>query len=532
MSSSIQNKVQELPSHYADRLGILYAAKVSQEHKKQKGQFFTHLEIASYMASLSDFKGHSIRILDPGCGLAVLSCALIEFLVDSNRDLKKVELVAFETDQELIPIAKHVLNYLQKWGVNQAVKIETTLFEEDFILYNSDYLKESENLFPTTIAPFDIVISNPPYFKLSINDKRSIAAKIVVNGHPNIYAIFMALSAKMLKDNGELMFITPRSYAAGGYFKVFRGFFFSLIQLEKAHLFVSRKDTFNRDKVLQETVIIKGVKQKKPLIHGSVIISSSTGIKDLSTPQIREFPRKDIIDFQTGEKILYLPISNYEKEILEIFRSWQGNLAKYNIKISTGPVVAFRANDFIEEETKSVTEGHENLYSLFAPLFWMHNVKQMTLEWPVAKKNKGQYIQVTEKSKSLLILNKNYVFLRRFSSKDDKNRLIAAPYFCNSIMSDYIGVENKVNYIYRVNGQLERSEIVGLCALLNSSLFDSYFRIFNGNVNVSATELREMPLPPISTIKEIGNTIILSNNFSVENTNRIVKGYFEPVFST
>jgi adenine-specific DNA-methyltransferase len=132
---------------------------------------------------------------------------------------------------------------------------------------------------------------------------------------------------------------------------------------------------------------------------------------------------------------------------------------------------------------------------------------------------------------SLLIPNKNYILLRRFSSKDDKNRLIAAPYFSNYIHSDFIGVENKVNYIYRPKGHLERNEVVGLCALLNSSLFDSYFRIFNGNVNVSATELKEMSLPPLETIQEIGDTIILSNNFSVESTNRIVNEYYEPVYS-
>ena len=91
-------------------------------------------------------------------------------------------------------------------------------------------------------------------------------------------------------------------------------------------------------------------------------------------------------------------------------------------------------------------------------------------------------------------------------------------------------MENKVNYIYRPKGHLDRSEIVGLCALLNSNLFDSFFRIFNGNVNVSATELREMPFPPIQTIKEIGNIIILSNDFSVKNINTIVSEQFE--FST
>lgn len=151
----------------------------------------------------------------------------------------------------------------------------------------------------------------------------------------------------------------------------------------------------------------------------------------------------------------------------------------------------------------------------------------MILEWPLPKPEKGQYVRIENESKSILIPNKNYILLRRFSSKDDKSRLIATPYFCNFIKSEYIGVENKVNYIYRPKGHLDRSEIVGLCALLNSTLFDSFFRIFNGNVNVSATELREIPLPELETIKEIGNIIILSNDFSVENINKIVIEQFE-----
>jgi len=56
-----------------------------------------------------------------------------------------------------------------------------------------------------------------------------------------------------------------------------------------------------------------------------------------------------------------------------------------------------------------------------------------------------------------------------------------------------------------------------LAAVLNSKLFDNYFRIFNGNVNVSATELREMPLPPLELIKQIGDQLILNNtDFSQE----------------
>jgi adenine-specific DNA-methyltransferase len=332
----------------------------------------------------------------------------------------------------------------------------------------------------------------------------------------------MALAAKLLKENGEIIFITPRSYAAGGYFKIFREYFFKRIDLDKVHLFVSRKDTFNRDNVLQETVIIKGTKRSKP--ESQVIVSSSGGLKDLQNPLMKIFPKNDIIDLSSGEKILYLPTTDYDESIMEIFKGWAGNLSKYNIKISTGPVVAFRALDHIREQ-------FENGSVFLAPLFWLHNVRQMKLEWPVHKSKNGQYINIEEKSQTLLVPNKNYILLRRFSSKDDKNRLIAAPFFSNFVKSDFIGIENKVNYIYRPKGHLARNEVIGLCALLNSRVFDAYFRIFNGNVNVSATELREMSLPPLEIIKQIGDTIILSDDFSVENTNKIVNTYFETIYT-
>jgi adenine-specific DNA-methyltransferase len=126
-----------------------------------------------------------------------------------------------------------------------------------------------------------------------------------------------------------------------------------------------------------------------------------------------------------------------------------------------------------------------------------------------------------------MIPNKNYIFLRRFSSKDDVSRLIATPYFADTVEADMIGIENHLNYIYRPNAHLDRNEILGVAALLNSNLFNTYFRTFNGNVNVSATELREMPLPPLETIKQIGNAVILKNDFSQPVVDEVIEQFFE-----
>jgi len=505
---------KELPSEYADRLGVYYTKQVTQKHKKDNGQFFTPTPIAHLMASFCDLTNNSLRILDPGCGTAVLTCALIERLTEQNPNIEFIDLVAYETDPELISFSQKTLSYLKKWLQLKGVSFQYLLHIHDFILDNAEALQNTSQ----NQDNFDIIISNPPYFKLAKDDEKTIAAKELVSGQPNIYSIFMGIASKLLNENGELIFITPRSFASGNYFKAFRELFFNTVQIDKIHLFNSRKDTFNRDSVLQETVIVKAIKSDiNP--NKQVTVSSSVGIKDIYEPTIKYFPSSELIDLNSKEKILHLPTSDKEESILDLVTSWDNNLINYDIHISTGPVVSFRSWDFIQN-------NYENGTVFLAPLFWLHNVNKMSLEWPITSNNKGQFIKIEPASKSLLIPNKNYILLRRFSTKEDKSRLIAAPYFCNYAKSNFIGVENKVNYIYRKKGHLERSEVAGLCALLNSELFDIYFQIFNGNVNVSATELREMRFPPINDIKEIGNKIILSNDYSMNNVNHIVNEYF------
>ncbi len=502
----------EMPSHFADRLGLIYAKLVSSKQKKEQGQFFTPLPIANLMASYSSKVKSSFRILDPGCGTGVLSCCLLESIALSKNLITEIRLTAYETDTVLVPVIIQVFEYLKAWLTARTINFSYEIKTIDFVLDNAKVLSDDNEY------KFDIIISNPPYFKLAKDDQRVLATSELVCGQTNIYSLFMGIAAEMLKKEGELIFITPRSFASGNYFKAFREQFFNSVQIQKIHLFNSRKDTFSRDSVLQETVILHAVKSNISPTE-KVTVSSSIGINDISNPKIKLYPSSELIDLKSREKILHLPTNDKEEQVLSLASSWSNNLIDFDIHISTGPVVSFRSWDYIQD-------FYSNGIVFLAPLFWLHNVNKMSLEWPLVIKNKGQYIKIEKDTLSRLIPNKNYILLRRFSTKDDKSRLIAAPYFCNYYKANYIGVENKVNYIYRKNGHLDRSEIAGLSALLNSSLFDTYFQIFNGNVNVSATELREMRFPSLDIIKNIGNRIILSNDFSMQNVNQIVNKIF------
>lgn len=502
----------ERPSEYADRLGIEYTSKVTSNHKKELGQYFTPLPVADFMAAFYKSSKEKLRILDPGCGIGILSISLIENIVDNNKRIKTIELVAFETDINVLPIAEECLIYLSSWLKVKGIEFTYFLCKNDFILHNSNVLNNQIN--PN--ESYDVVIANPPYFKLPKNDERAIAAKSVIYGQSNIYSIFLLIAAKLLSEKGQLIFITPRSFCSGSYFRLFRELFLSIVDLNKIHLFKSRKDAFKRDNVLQENIIIVANKKNISKISTSknssakkntVIISYSNGMEDLNKNSFKEYPINELINLKSYQKIIHLPSSDTDEQIIKIFKKWKGSLSSYDLEISTGRVVDFRSEEFITS-TKSKSS---------VPLIWLHNVESMKLSWPLNKGYKGklkeQYIINNKLSLSRLVPNKNYVLLRRFSAKDDNRRLIAAPYFRNSNPNlPMLGIENHLNYIYHKSFELEEKEAIGISALLNSRLFDIYFRTFNGNINVSATELRDFPLPDFNLIKILGQKIIEKTN--------------------
>jgi len=491
-----------LPSRYADYLGVQYSSIVSKEHKKEKGQFFTPTEISDFMGKIATKpKTSEISILDPGCGTAILTCSLIENII--NKSTTSIELVAYETDYNLFSYTEKTLQHLKKWLNNKNIEFTYKLFASDFIL---DMGKSIEKIDET----FDYIISNPPYFKLPKDDERVLQLTKLVNVQPNIYSLFMVVAVNLLKENGELIFITPRSFASGQYFNSFRDYFFNKINLKLIHLFKTRSKTFDRDKVLQELLIIKASKPK----NTKIIISTSEGLSDIETSITKSLKISEIINLKSKDKTLFLPTSKKEIEIISLFKSWKNRLIDFDIQISTGRVVSFRNKNHL-------FDIYQNTTIFLAPLYWLQNVTKMQINWPLFDIKKSQYINITKETKSILLPNKNYIFLRRFSTKDDKSRLICSPYFSIENKTKFIGVENKLNYIYRLNGELGKEEIMGISTLLNSDIYDTFFRTFNGNVNVSATEIRLMTFPPLETIHKIGSEIIESNDYSQDNINQI-----------
>jgi adenine-specific DNA-methyltransferase len=466
------------------------------------------------MASLASIRRSSrLEILDPGIGSGILGIALIERIIEDFKSVEHIHLVGYEIDSGLRGISQESLEQLKIWADTKNVAFTYEIRFKDFILDKAFVLDDGPSLFSSLHTDledelFDIVISNPPYFKISKDDPRARAAEKVVCGQPNIYALFMAISAKLLRQNGEIIFITPRSYASGPYFKSFREFFFAEVTPVQFHLFNSRTEAFDRDAILQENLILHAKRASESGSDTEVTISSSHGSRDLANPKVRKLPLERVIDTSSLNKVLFLPTTREDDRILEIVDSWPGSLHRYEMEISTGKVVPFRATEFLSEQG-DIRNGE-------APLIWMNSIRNSSVVWPFERRSKPQYIRITEETRPLLNLNGNYVLLRRFSAKEEARRLNSSPYLREQLHCEYVAFENHVNYVHRPHGKMMRFEAIGISAVLNSVFLDTYFRVSNGNTQVSATEIRDMPLPKLQEIRKIGELLDSGKQVNVD----------------
>jgi adenine-specific DNA-methyltransferase len=450
--------------------------------------------VADFMAAMPQNCGASLRILDPAAGAGILLCAVVERLAQLETPPRRIELVAYELDPDFAEPLEAVLDYLRAWAAQFQVVVEITIHRKDFILAEANALAGGNG------NRFDIVMANPPYFKIAKEDPRAIAARSVVHGQPNIYGLFMAVGAALLRQGGELVFITPRSFASGPYFRRFRERFFDMVRPYRAHVFASRRMAFSRDDILQESVILHATKDNgwstREDFGSRVLVSSSHGTANLMRSRKRPVSLSEILSVTDKDRVLRLPTSDEDDELLRLVDDWSGSLHAYQLEISTGPVVPFRATKWLAERKNGVT----------MPLLWMHHVKPMEIAWPNGS-HKPQYILGKPDARSLLLPNQNYVLLRRFSAKEEKRRLTAAPLLARTLEFPLVGLENHLNYIYRPGGNLSEDEAWGLAAIFNSSLLDNYFRCSNGNTQVSATELRSLPLPPFEDVVALGKAM-------------------------
>lgn len=401
-------------------LSINYTSKTDKEYLKQFGQFFT-LSPVILNELLHDLKFSSkkLDILEPsvGTGLLILECM---------KFFKNFKLDAIEIDKNIYDKTKVLFETLN----------EVVFINADFLQYDFNEKK------------YDLIIGNPPYFEITKDMRSSVDIKTyfneILSGRTNIYSLFLYKCINLLKPDGQLVFIIPKTILSGKYFSKLREFInencdiLDIIKFDDKKLF---------KKVLQSIIILK--LKKHPLS---------------STRSVRPYTLKinDEIYFVKDDKKLYLDVNTT-------------TISKLSCTVKTGNIVWNQHKELLSDNKTDTT----------LQLIMANNIKNGTLILnKVTSVEKKQYLTISDKNKNAIIYGP-YILINRIVGLDPPKLNV---YFCdNNNDNSKCFIENHVNVI--------KGDINNLTQIYNS-LKDEKTIIFIkeliGNTQLSQYELENI----------------------------------------
>jgi adenine-specific DNA-methyltransferase len=457
--------------------------RISANKKSQLGQFMTPAPVARFMAGL--FPPSSIpvcRLLDAGAGLGALTCAFLDRWRAGGFDFSKVEATACEFDDSL---RSHLEATLAAYA--DPDRLTAHVAPGDFIVETALAILEDR-------APrnYTHAILNPPYKKINSDSLHRQALSQVGIETVNLYTAFVGLAIELMAPGGILVAIIPRSFCNGTYYRPFRELLLSKTALRAMHLFDSRSKAFSDDDVLQENIIVT---LERDGVQGAVTITTSTddSFSDLASHE-HAFDRV-VFPADTG-RFIHVPLSGADTE-LELSGAVRHTLDGIGIRVSTGPVVDFRLKDHLRSRPEPDS----------APLLYPMHFTGHAVSWPALEGKKSNAIMVNDVTRGWLMPNGFYCVVRRFSSKEEKRRIVAHVIRPDDFPegTEFLGLENHINVFNEKRRELTELIAYGLATFMNTTAVDEAFRRFSGHTQVNAGDLKTMRYPSRRLLEQLGS---------------------------
>jgi len=464
--------------------------------KNKYGQYMTPELITDFMVSLSQIKQNS-KVLEPSSGQG----AFIKSL--KNKGITNI--TSYEIDQSLISKADNTIN--------------------------ADFVSEQIN------TKFNLIIGNPPYIRwknleeeLKENLQKNKLWSKYCNYLCDYSAIFILKSVELLKEGGELIFITPEYWLNTTHslnlrnYLIENGYFKEIYHFNETPIF---------EKANVSTIIFRFIKAKgstKENINVKKYFSSKKLTKDI----LYNLKNNTL---QPNSEYINIPQFKKDKRWLLVSDSIIKELKKFEGHCRTGDESElYKIGDFcdignglvsgldkaFQLNSTNLTES-ENKYLIsvvkakdLSPFFYNNITKyffvnQIKNEEELKQKCPSIYahFQIYKKQ-----LNKRYqynrnipywewVFLRNFKLFNNKDQRIFVPckerisnkdYFRFALIENNIFPTQDVTAIFKRKTTLE--SIYYILAFLNSKYVFDWLK-YNGIVKGSIVEFSEKPISSI-----------------------------------
>ncbi len=441
------------------------------------------------------WRREELRLLDAGAGSGILTAAVVAEVCARPPSTRPDALHAtvWEIDERLVTDIARTFEHCR--GVCDAAGVRFTgvLRQENFILEAARLLVHGGLFTPRVATSFHVAILNPPYRKLGSGSAERAAMSAVGIETSNFYSAFVWLALRLLEDGGELVAITPRSFMNGSYFLPFRQVLASELGFRRVHMYDARDVAFAGDSVLQENVIFHGVRGGG---RGKITITTSYGPDDAGLAE-RTIDSTELILPTDPACVVHVVPDMIDAQIARKMRALPGTLAGLGVRVSTGKVVGFRARDRLRAEPR---EGD-------APLIMPRHFAHGFVAWPNTAGSKPNALAVSGLDDELLLPAGWYVLVHRFSSKEEKKRVVASLYDPARVDAEAVAFDNKLNVLHAGNVGLSEDLAKGLAVFLNSTALDAYFRQFSGHTQVNADDLRSLSVPTKSELEHLGRCV-------------------------
>ncbi len=473
---------------FADSVRLKVAPRIAKGHKSEFGQFMTPSNTARFMASLFPTSGlKTCRLLDAGAGVGALSCAFLDRWINGGFHFQNVQAYAYEIDDRL---RGHLAERLAAYqGVTAYVSGE-------------DFISSSNQLLFHGSTDYTHAILNPPYKKINSLSAHRHELRALGIETMNLYSAFVALAVMQAAHEGQMVAIIPRSFCNGPYYRPFREFILQRAALRHIHLFESRTMTFKDDGVLQENIIVR---LERGGVQGPVTITTSTD-DSLSDFETHVYPFDQIVFPDDAEGFIHVPTSpDFKIEAIDTPSAIRYSLTDIGVNVSTGPVVDFRLRNYLRDMPVPGT----------VPLLYPGHFSINRTDWPIAGAKKPNAIERNNDTEKWLFPNGHYCVVRRFSSKEEKRRIMASavdPAIFGGAQA--LGFENHLNVFHENRHGLSELLANGLAMFLNTTVADKAFRRFNGHTQVNATDLKAMKYPSRNALIELGRWAVKSGELT------------------